>query len=253
LLVGVSEHKGRADELLGVATKGKEIKTGIASSIATNITPSPPFQIREIAHPINIGRRICIVRVRRSTKLHLLMTKGVNNPIYIRNEDQSIPADAGRLQALLAARVASQESDPNSVYATNPMEFIYLNVTKRPLSQNGIIQHDRRKSETFLCLRIRPTEQKKVHLDRAVEQEFSTSVESIFHFLLERIGEEVLNPLIAITELHLRDWYQISYTDDEIGHQKHWARQSIRLDVFTMLPSLGMYSHPVPALGRVGA
>ncbi|HTP88968.1 MAG TPA: ATP-binding protein, partial [Bryobacteraceae bacterium] len=45
LLVGVTEQSGRADEIIGVhANNREEIKTKYASSIASNITPTPSYQ-----------------------------------------------------------------------------------------------------------------------------------------------------------------------------------------------------------------
>jgi predicted HTH transcriptional regulator len=102
-LIGVCEKVGRADELVGVVSQRQELKTSIASAIASNISPTPPYEIRDVAFPDGSGRHLCIVRVRKGTSLHMLSKKG-EQPVYVRNEDQSIPADAARLQSLFVTR-----------------------------------------------------------------------------------------------------------------------------------------------------
>jgi len=48
LLVGISENGGRADQPVDVASPRQELKTTIASAIASNISPSPPYEIRDV-------------------------------------------------------------------------------------------------------------------------------------------------------------------------------------------------------------
>src|SRR5260370_20439228 len=48
LLVGVSEKDGRADQLVGIAIGRGDLKTTIASAIASNISPTPPYEIRDV-------------------------------------------------------------------------------------------------------------------------------------------------------------------------------------------------------------
>lgn len=43
LLIGVTDEDGRADELVGVPSQRHELKTRIASSIASNISPTPSY------------------------------------------------------------------------------------------------------------------------------------------------------------------------------------------------------------------
>src|SRR5438128_7718417 len=48
LLIGFSESGGRADKIVGVpVAAGKEIKTAIASAIASNVSPTPAYEIFE--------------------------------------------------------------------------------------------------------------------------------------------------------------------------------------------------------------
>ena len=45
----MSEKDGRADALSGIVSRRKELKTGIASAITSNISPTPPYEIRLVA------------------------------------------------------------------------------------------------------------------------------------------------------------------------------------------------------------
>ena len=114
LVVGVSDKDGRADQIVGIPSPRQELKTTIASSIASNISPTPPYEIRDVAFPSDASRHLCIVRVRKGNGLYLLTKKG-DQPVYIRNEDESRPADAARLQALLATPAVDRAREGGSL------------------------------------------------------------------------------------------------------------------------------------------
>jgi hypothetical protein len=90
------------DELVGIEAIG-ELKTSIASSIATNISPTPSYEIAECSLPTTPARKLAVIRVRQGNQIYYLTKKG-EKPIYVRNEDESIPADAARLRALREGR-----------------------------------------------------------------------------------------------------------------------------------------------------
>jgi predicted HTH transcriptional regulator len=108
LLVGVSEKDAQPDELVGVESAG-ELKTSIASAIATNISPPPSYEIAECSLPTVLARRLAVIRVRQGNQIHYLTKKG-EKPIYVRNEDESVPADAARLRSLIERRSSPSQS-----------------------------------------------------------------------------------------------------------------------------------------------
>ena len=125
LVLGVSDKEGRADEIVGIPSQRHELKTRIASMIASNISPTPPYEIRDVAFTDGSGRHLCIVRVRKSNSLYLF-TKG-QSPVYVRNEDQSVPANSARLQALLATRAAvSSPADTAASQSAVFSQFFYV-------------------------------------------------------------------------------------------------------------------------------
>jgi predicted HTH transcriptional regulator len=106
LIVGV--RKGKKDiapELTGVQSEA-EYKTRIASGIAANVSPVPSYSIFECVMPDTPDKRFCVIRVRESRALHLITKKGFT-PVYVRNEDESRPADASQVKRLIERERAS--------------------------------------------------------------------------------------------------------------------------------------------------
>ena len=100
IIVGVSEEKGKAKALVGEMSTS-ELKTRFAGSISANITPTPSYDITECELPTAKNNRLCVIRVRPDIRIHFLTTKGETNPVYVRNEDQAIPASAAQLRSLI--------------------------------------------------------------------------------------------------------------------------------------------------------
>lgn len=98
ILIGVSEDNGRAKDLVGEDSKG-ELRTRLASSIAASISPTPSFEIAECTLPNAPDRRLAVIRIRSTNRIHFLTTKDF--PVYIRNEDQAIPVRAAELRNLI--------------------------------------------------------------------------------------------------------------------------------------------------------
>jgi hypothetical protein len=104
----VSEEKGKAKDIIGEESKG-ELKTRFAAAIAAAITPTPTFDLAECEMPGSTNRRLCVIRVRPSNRIHYLTTKDAPAPVYVRNEDQAIPARAAELKKPHLARIGSGE------------------------------------------------------------------------------------------------------------------------------------------------
>jgi hypothetical protein len=225
LLVGVREQQGRADQLVGIETQRQELKTSIASSIATNIAPTPAYEIRDVAFPTDPGRRLCIVRVRKGNSLHLLTKKG-DHPVYVRNEDESRPANAAELQALLATRFVSGQAghaDPIE-YATSLRSGNNFYVTKvRDVSADG----ERVRSETFLQVTLRPTQPLMVRLDLSVERQFSGLVRSCYPEVAENVYRHGQSIGASFGEYRLRDWYHVTYHEHFRDYEMCWGIDSI--------------------------
>jgi hypothetical protein len=229
LVLGVSDKDGRADELVGIRSQRHELKTRVASMIASNISPSPSYEIRDVAFPDGSGRHLCIVRVRKGNHLYLLTKKG-ELPVYVRNENESIPADSARLQALLATRVAV--SSPGNPDASQPAIFSqFLFVTEaQPVPEGMTVptgyQPQRARSGTFLQIQLTPEEPQVVRLDLAIEQEFRLIVLKSYPELVDNVHDPSPHIGASLDDFRLRDWYQLNYRETLRDHEMGWGIDS---------------------------
>ena len=222
LLVGVSEDHGRADQLVGIVSARQEQKTTIASSIASNISPTPPYEIRDVAFPDGSGRHLCIVRVRKGNRLYLLTKKGAE-PVYIRNEDESRPADAARLQALLSTRwIAGQAAQPVYQQPGLGTQNLYVTVEQA----QGAAQGQRVRSETFLQIQLTPEEPLQVRLDLTSEQKLLSIVRATYPQLANNVEDRDKQLGASFSEFRLRDWYQITYFEEWRDYEIRWGIDS---------------------------
>ncbi len=216
LFVGVSEKDARADQLIGIVSQRQELKTSIASSIASNISPTPPYEIRDVAFPDGSGRHLCIVRVRKGSNLYLLTKKG-EQPVYIRNEDESRPADAARLLALLATRTL--QGHPPSEPALSQPAISHQNLYVTKAQQDG----QRFRSNTFLQIHLTPEEPLPIRLDLIVEQKLLAIVRATYPELADNVEDSDKHLGASFAEFRLRDWYQITYFEAWRDYEIRWA------------------------------
>ncbi len=176
LIVGVSDSRGLPEKIVGVEARG-ELTTAIASSIATNISPAPRYQIADCRLPAVEGqtpRRLAIIRVQQGNQIHYLTKKG-ERPIYVRNGDQSIPADAAELRSLIerTARVSGvHESLRSRVADLRTSVVLKENIATDSYGHPQIPTH----RQVLLI----PFDHSNVLLDRAVEEQFQRHVQSLF-------------------------------------------------------------------------
>lgn len=221
LLVGVSDDQGRADRIVGIVATRQELKTRIASSIASNISPTPPYEIRDVAFPSDPARHLCIVGVRKGSGMYLLTKKG-DQPVYIRNEDESRPADAARLQALLASRVIpGHPAGPQPfTYAQPSLGASRLYILKRQI-HNG--QPGRSRCETFLQMSLQPEEPLAVHLELGVEQKLLSIIRAIYPEIANNADDRARNMGASFSDERLRDWYLTMYSEEFRDYEMKWG------------------------------
>ena len=221
LLVGVSEKDGRADQIVGISSQRQELKTSIASSIASNISPTPPYEIRDVAFPTEPTRHLCIVRVRKGADLYLLTKKG-EQPVYVRNEDESRPADAARLQSLLAVRAT-----PGHPAGSEPFAYNQPSIgTQRLFVLKTQIQSEqprRARSETFLLMSLQPESRLVVHLETGVEEKVRSLIRSVYPEIANSVDDRARNPRASFCDERLRDWYLTTYFDELRDYEMKWG------------------------------
>jgi Putative DNA-binding domain len=178
IIIGVSEEKGKAKEIVGEES-ATELKTRFAGSISANITPSPLYDIAECETPGDKNRRLCVIRVRPANRIHFLTAKG-ESPVYVRNEDQAIPARAAELQSLIARDRISPTSSTLMQAASEAVIELLPIYRPRPgnpaLSASEILVHE----NSVLRISIVPEQRSTFSLDYHIERLFEDIVGETF-------------------------------------------------------------------------
>jgi hypothetical protein len=178
IIVGVSEDKGKAKEIIGEESKS-DLKTRFAGSIAANITPTPSYDIAECELPSSAERRLCVIRVRPANRIHFLTTKG-DSPVYVRNEDQAIPAPAAELRSLIVRERESLSSIRANQQST-AVVFGLLPIFKpRPNNPALSASEEFRPADSVLRVSIVPEQRENISLDYNIEETFRGAVSKVF-------------------------------------------------------------------------
>lgn len=236
IVIGVSENAGRADQIIGVPSS-KEITTQIASSIASNITPTPDYDIAECAIPADPSRRLAVIRVRSRNRVHYLL-KG-DRPVYIRNQDQAIPAPAAELRALIERERFEGNHDRLSVdpFSMLPESF-KITRAKEPESVKERMR-TRIYSQSFMQVLIQPAGAVAVSLDYSFEEHFKDVVAA--HF--SAFQEPVLGGVATESDFRSRSAYLYKTYHHELDHEAVWVILSSGVIGFAC--SIGI---PIPRL-----
>jgi hypothetical protein len=170
ILIGVSEDGGRAKDLVGEESKG-ELRTRLASSIASSISPTPSFEIAECTLPNQPDRRMAVIRVRSTARIHFLTTK--DSPVYIRNEDEAIPARAAELKHLIQRERDAENASAQYVDQSRLMNLLPITKARKADGierQPGRLQ--RIAATSFLRVWVIPDQSCNVALDYDTELTF---------------------------------------------------------------------------------
>jgi hypothetical protein len=211
LILGVSGLDGRPEKLDGTVSSG-ELKTQVASVIASNLVPCPPFEIAECGIPGDAGgRKLAVVRVRESQEMCLIAKKGERNPVYVRVEDQSSPADAFQLRALLTRKRANENISSDLEGRIKALESELFVCSYRALPQGS-------RSPTFFQVVICPNNAPYAALDLAAESKISN--------LVTRLNPG-LEQLASLSEAKFsfgrwRDWFEMRFVENTFDYERRW-------------------------------
>lgn len=169
LIIGVEKgQKGVQASLIGVESD-TELTTRIASSIATNISPNPSYDIAECHKPGEPNRRFCVVRVRSDGLLHLVTKKDISNPAWFRNVDETIPAKAPQLRMMIdRERETVSNDDAESAVARAAKLFEIMRITRGGAAT----------SNSYLKLALLPVEKRVIPLDLRSDSQFVYHIHS---------------------------------------------------------------------------
>lgn len=178
IIIGVSEDGGRAKDLIGEDSKG-ELKTRLASSVAASISPTPDFDIAECGLPSQPDRRLAVIRVRPSSRIHFLTTK--DSPVYVRNEDQAIPARAAELRNLIQRERDVDISSTRYLDQSRLLNLLPLTKARKVDGGDGQSETSQRiAAPSFLRLWVIPDQACKVALDYDADLTFRDLVFKTF-------------------------------------------------------------------------
>lgn len=181
VLLGVKEEGGRPTKLVGISTS-TELKTRVASSIATNIVPCPSFEVADCPLPDESSRQLAAIRVRNTPQINFITTKN-NSPVYIRNEDESRPANAGQLRRLIdkeLGHLAVVTGSPPGRIGWNPDLFVSVASTEAD-------RRDRTRSEIFLWIGTAPTTHLHLDIDSILEERFRKTISANFPVAVQEV------------------------------------------------------------------
>jgi hypothetical protein len=214
IVIGVSEAAGRADEIIGASSAARELKTQVAASIASNITPTPDYDIAECALPRDASKRLVVVRVRPDPRIHYYL-KG-EHPVYIRNGDQAIPARAAELRSLidrersLDHKIAIHQ-DPFSPF---PQDFRITNPR-----QTALGKIDRVDAQSFMRMAIQPYSASHMSLDYQYEERFKNLIAARFG----SSQQAVENGLATESDARSRTFYLYRNNRAQPDFESVWA------------------------------
>jgi len=223
LIVGVRKRGGDVIcDLPGVDSQD-EYKTRIASSIAANISPTPPYDIAECHRPEAPAEKFCVVRVRASKALHLITKKGLP-PVYVRNENEARPADAAQLRYLIDREAELRTDRPQKIRerAEQLLNSLVVNQGYANREPDTWFLSPRRPSSTFLRLALIPGDPIALELDAYHEDRFGKLIIETYPRLLDTLRSNVA----LQSEERSAEFYQYTYYHTNLDYEAKWRMTS---------------------------
>jgi Putative DNA-binding domain len=214
LILGVAKNSKSSLASMDGIRSPKEITTGVASSIATNISPTPEYDIIECFDPADRESRYCVIRVRSGSILHLVTKKEIPHAVYVRNQDQTIPADGARLRMLIDREMRAAADLPSELLNRASKLLDAMNVNLAPQGAPGLAAP----SPTFLKIALIPRYAKPITLDILREQEFVRMVYRRYPRFLDCVSSAV-----AVEEIDRSgDFYDYGCFHQKLAYQSRW-------------------------------
>jgi hypothetical protein len=229
LVIGVEKSQGDVEAKLVGVTSTSELMTSIASAIATNISPTPSYDIMECHKPDETNKHFCVVRIRGDATLRLVTKKDIPNPVWVRNADQTVRADAAQLRMMIDREKQSVIDVADSLLARahRMFEDMVVGRSNPPEIRDwplGSFQQE----ETFFKLALIPAEMKMVVLDVRSEREFDALIHEHYRRVRNCLtGQE---PVAAQATNRSSDFYEYRWYHEKLDYEGRW-RITNRLEV----------------------
>jgi hypothetical protein len=206
LVVGVG--KGQTDlqaRMMGVDSSS-ELTTRIASMIATNISPTPSYDIMECNQPEEASRRFCVVRVRTGPVIYLVTKKGIS-PAWVRNADQTVRADAAQLRSLMERQGLSIDAANQVLIDRGQSVFEDMIIGHGYEDSVAWFAGSWQRSYTHFKIGLFPAERKLTHLDVRGENRFRALVHSYYRRIEENVGRVATDAANRDADFYEYRWY----------------------------------------------
>jgi hypothetical protein len=228
LVIGVEKNQSRPEaKLIGVASN-LELTTGIASAIATNISPTPSYDIMECHKPDDSSSRFCVVRVRSDSTLYLVTKKDIPNPVWIRNADQTVRADAAQLRRMIDREKLSVENVNEILVdrAQRILEDMIIGYQYQDTPNWAFGSWQR--SNTYFKLILVPKEIKWMALDVREEIKFVPLIHEHYRRVQSTLGGTT--PVAHDASNRSADFYEYRWYHKNLDYEGRW-RITNRLEV----------------------
>lgn len=221
LIVGVSDDRQR---LPGTPPpKNSDLKTQISSSIASRISPVPLFEVHTCPASENPQNVLVVIRVAPQPRVHMYL-KG-DKPVYVRQEDGTVPARAAELQALLdRVRLAEGQgaTEPSRILPTINDFFITKALNREDPFAKRQAQENRHRSDTTLMITAVPERGLAVEIDATLEQQFKRLIDESYPSIEARRKVDS-GTFIMEREDRRSCWFQYLHQDLDRDHEIAWA------------------------------
>ncbi len=227
LIIGVNKNQKDIEAKLIGESSSSERKTVIASAIATNISPTPSYDIAECYKPDEPTKRFCVIRISSDAKLHIVTKKDIHTRVLIRNVDVTLPADGAQLRMMIDRE---RQSIGNTDDGSLPGRAFHL-LTQMPIGEMYASLQDwpggnHQMSGTYFKLALIPTENRIMHLHRRHEKQFIDGI----HANYRRVRSSISADVVKDTENRNADFYQYQWYHKNLDYECRW-RITNRLEV----------------------
>jgi len=221
LVIGVEKNQSDPEAKVSGVESNSELTTGIASAIATNISPTPSYDIMECHKTGETNRRFCVIRVRSDSTLYIVTKKAISSPVWIRNADQTVAADAAQLRRMI---------DREKQFTPNVSEVMWNRA--HALFEEMIIGCNYaadtahwtagswNRSETYFKVAIIPTERTFVMLDGRSEHRFNTLIHQNYRRIRSTLGGS--SPVSVDAQNRSADFFEYRWYHKNLDLESRW-------------------------------
>lgn len=228
MIIGVEKNQSHSEAKVIGVTSTSELTTGIASSIATNISPTPSYDIMECHKPGEINKRFCVVRIRSDSTLYLVTKKDISSPAFVRNADQTVRADAAQLRRMIDRERQSVENLDDFLLSHARQILEDMIIGENYADNVNWTSTGWQRSETYFKLALVPEERKWMALDVREEDKLNRLIQE--HYRRVQSNLSGVTPVARDAPNRSADFYEYRWYHKNLAYEGRW-RISNRFDL----------------------